>query len=317
MHRLGSLDATMQIETIPAQRNLGGIERFSLVSGPPARRPPGVLRRAALARIPMLAIAAGVLASAGGIAALVLAPQADARSVGQEASEAAPAQRAASAAVSPAATWVEVNRPIQLFDLAGGAFGKLPLVYRARRRPDGNDRQDYLAYGSFGGATPYLNLSIARIEDDPAHRSKMFVDLARLAAAAGLSVTRSAVPSTMPTRFGAFATDDIVVQHGAKALPCVGFRLQPSEGPVAITGFACGTDSKPVDRAELACVLDRIDLVSAGDDQALRDFFVAAERRRGGDCVGSRLMAGAGSRPSWLDAPVSPPLKRGSRGRIP
>jgi hypothetical protein len=51
-----------------------------------------------------------------------------------------------------------------------------------------------------------------------------------------------------------------------------------------IGGFACGAPGKPVDRAALACTLDRIDLVAAGDDTDMRAFFTGAAGEVGAAC---------------------------------
>ena len=51
-----------------------------------------------------------------------------------------------------------------------------------------------------------------------------------------------------------------------------------------IGGFACGTPGNPIDRARLACALDRLDLISAGEDRELRAFFTGAPRQLGAAC---------------------------------
>ena len=227
---------------------------------------------------------------------------------------AAPLAIAAPPAIVP---WLEIVRPIQMFSLSGSAFNRLPLRYRARRREPGDARQDVLTFGRFGEDTPFLTLSVLRRDGASETAPAFFVAMARLGATVDLSVTRSALPTLMPTRFGRFAAADLTLAQGTRGAPCLGFRLEQPGGPsdpVAIAGFACGAAGHGMDRALLACVLDRIDLVSAGDDGALRDFFVAAERRRGEACAASRLLA-SGARDRWLDADATPPALRpwGSR----
>jgi hypothetical protein len=64
---------------------------------------------------------------------------------------------------------------------------------------------------------------------------------------------------------------------------CLGFRS--TDGKVLeIGGFACGTPGNPIDRARLACALDRLDLISAGEDRELRAFFTGAPRQLGAAC---------------------------------
>ena len=297
----------MHIETVGARRSILGIDLLATHAEPQRRAPRG----RGLYRGPMVrTVVFGAVASA------IVAGLADLMSKGASARSVEPPQtEIVEALPSPGAStvkplWIEVNRPIQLFALAGSEFSKLPLRYRARRRPEGAERQDLLIYGRFGTDTPYLSLSIRRT--GAALPASLFVALARLAADHELAVVRSGTPIGMATRFGDFATADLTLGQGAVAEPCLGFRLEtPSlvSAPVEIAGFACGTAARPVDRETLACVLDRVDLVSAGDDAALQRFFVDAERRRGLGCGKPRLLA-AGWRATWLDGEVLiPPLK--------
>lgn len=81
-----------------------------------------------------------------------------------------------------------------------------------------------------------------------------------------------------------------------------------------MAGFACGAPGRPLGRAALACAVDRIDLVSAGDDAALRAVFVAAERRTGATCLGGPSLAAVGPgtrRLGWLDPDGALPPLRG------
>ena len=50
----------------------------------------------------------------------------------------------------------------------------------------------------------------------------------------------------------------------------------------------------------LACLLDRLDLASGGDDRDMVEFFAASERRRDANCAGARL-APDRLHAAWLD----------------
>lgn len=254
------------------------------------------------ARIGLFALAAVILT--GGVAALML------RSAAADVIAAQPAV-APAPPIAPRPLWLDIVKPIQLYELAGSEFGRLPLDYTARRRPEGRERQDTLSFGQFGTDAPYVRLSIRRIGGEPAETPDFFVGLVRLAGEGDLAVTKSGLPTPVRTRFGDFATADVTLSHGSRGAPCLGFRLDPSAGTqtIGIAGLACGGAAKPMDRATLSCLLDRIDLVSAGDDEPMRAFFVDAERRRGQECSPSRLVA-AGSRQTWLDSEAHSPALR-------
>lgn len=299
----------MHAHTLAASRRLAGTGGLSVR---PHRRGDGRLPRRSLwaglpARIGVFALAALVLT--GGVAALTL------RSATADAIPAAPAAPPAPP-VAARSVWLEIVKPIQLYALAGSEFGRLPLDYAARRRPEGRERQDTLSFGQFGTDAPYARLSIHRIGAQPTSTPDLFVALARLAGEGDLAVTKSAMPIPVRTRFGDFATADVTLSRGPLSAPCLGFRLDPPavSRTVEIAGLACGGAARPMDRAALSCLLDRIDLVSAGDDEQMRAFFVDAERRRGQECSPARLVA-AGSRPTWLDGEArSPALRHGSGG---
>ena len=188
---------------------------------------------------------------------------------------------------SPGPVWSEVANPFTAYDLAGGPYARLPLAYAARRDHAGEAREDVLTYGAAVPGAAFLRVAFRRHGLGEVVATSVFVDAARLAAGAGLAVTRSGLGIRLDTRFGPFDVAGVAVEQGGRAAQCQAFRLaDPAAAPVlAITGLACGTAEHPIDTVTLACTIDRLDLVSAGDDEALRAIFVAAERRRRDGCA--------------------------------
>ncbi|HEY8578792.1 MAG TPA: hypothetical protein VIL72_02825, partial [Beijerinckiaceae bacterium] len=86
------------------------------------------------------------------------------------------------------------------------------------------------------------------------------------------------------------------------------FRLHAREPAFRVSGYGCGSAKRGMDRRMLACALDRIELLSAGQDTALRDFFRAAEEARKSDCQPLRNARA----PTWLDPAGAPPALRAS-----
>lgn len=293
----------MHAQTTAASRRLGGIEHFSARhEGDRASLPRRSPWRSLPVRLGIFALAALVLT--GSVTLMLRSAAADVVAFAPPPPPSAPAKP----------LWLDIVKPIQLYGLAGSDLARLPLDYGARRRAEGRERRDTLTFGRFDAEAPYLRLSIHRLGATPTAAPDLFVALARLAGDGELAVTKSGLPTPMPTRFGDFATADVTLSRGLLSAPCLGFRLDPFALPrtMEIAGVACGGPAKPMDRAALGCLLDRIDLVSAGDDEAMRAFFVDAERRRGQECSPSRLVA-AGSRQTWLDGEAtSPALRHGS-----
>ena len=226
------------------------------------------------------------------------------------------APRAAAGPASAGSAWAEIRRPIALFDLAGTEFSKLPATYQARRRDADGAREDVMTYGRLGDEKPFLQLSLTRVGAPAGTDDDDLADaLAQLAGSRGLSATRIQPASPVDTRLGPLDTADLVLWDSAGGTPCLGFRGDAHGGSVLrLAGFACGAPGRPLARAALACAVDRIDLVSAGDDAALRAVFVAAERRGGAACLagsGPTSLLGNARRSGWLEADGDLPPLRG------
>ena len=276
-----------------------------------ARAGAGVLRHLARGRGSRLMLRTGAMAmaaaglSAGGLAA----------AGGLIASRPASDHAAGTAVVGP--LWTEVHRPFALYDLAGTEFSKLPATYGARRREADGAREDIMSFGRLGLGKPYLQVSLLRAgaaaDGDMEGADGGLADgLARLAVLRGMTATRIRPAAPMDTRLGRFEVADLLLWDHGVPTPCLGFR--DAGAVLRVKGFACGAPIHPLGRAALACALDRVDLVSAGDDAALRAVFVGAERRDGATCLGGRSLAAvrsSGHGPRWLDPDGEVPPLRG------
>lgn len=291
---------------------LSGLAGSSLAAAAPTLRRLARWRRSSLLLRMGIMVLAAVGLAAGGLEAaiaLVAAPE--------------PAQQASASSRN----WTEINHPIAVYDLAGTEFAKLPLVYRARRhRPDGA-REDVLTFGSLGAAKPYLLLSLLRRRTAAEREGSAGLadDLAGLAGARHATLSRIQAAAPAETRFGTVEAAELLLWDAGSATPCLGFRGPAGAGVLRIAGFACGSPGRPLGRAALGCVIDRIDLLSARDDAPLRAVFVAAERRAGPACGGgtsgqaltstdlagaSGLLVMAGHRATSIDpASDMPPLR--------
>jgi hypothetical protein len=212
----------------------------------------------------------------------------------------------------PAPAWVAINRPFQLYGLEVPEVAKLSKAYEARRHVTGGGRQDILTFGTPTPDSAYFRLVLYRLGSEEAPNTPFFVELARRAAEGDLAITKSVPPVAMPTRFGDAEVADVTLAAAdGAAVPCLGIRMEAKSLPWRITGFACG-GPKPLPRPELQCIFDRLDLNTAGEDQALSKFFADAELHRNQSCSGTRLTPTT-ARATWLDdkdtAPAMKPTK--------
>ena len=263
-----------------------------------------------MGRVGAMALAAVVaIAGALNLAATLAAPRHDG-------SQSVPAENAPQ-------SWIDINHPIALYDLSGTDFAKLPRSVHARRHQPDGAREDILTFGAMGPSKPYMRLSLLRTGHDAvtpvdSDGDTFGDDLARLAGIGDQSVTALHGTTTISTRLGVVTVGDLQLRDDGGATSCLGFRGFPggSDG-LRILGFACGIAGKPIGRSALACAIDRIDLVSAGDDRRLRAIFVAAEREPTSSCAEGRvhsaggLMTAIGARTTWLDRDADLPPLRG------
>ncbi|SEG75994.1 hypothetical protein SAMN04488115_11260 [Bosea lathyri] len=205
-------------------------------------------------------------------------------------------------------SWVRIERPIAMFGLQSPELDREPTTYEARRNQDGSRREDVLAFGAFAEEKPHLllRLQVEHRGGDQPH--SFMIALVREAAARGMAVQRSSAPIAIQTRFGPAETTDTVLSDGAVDRTCIAFRMSPGSVPLAMSGWWCGA-AKPADRQQLICLIDRLDLLNAGDDNVLRSEFARTETNRQPACAPQRLSA-TGRKVSWLDADGTAPALR-------
>lgn len=215
--------------------------------------------------------------------------------------------------------WVTIGRPIALFGLESPELDKRS-AYEARRSQDGRRREDMLSFGAFDGDKSFLSLKFqvnrdAQVQQGLAGLSQPFViTLVRESASRGLSVGRSGAGTTIETKFGTVETADIGLSDGAAGRACIAFRHLDAAAHLSFSGWWCGSEARPADRAQLICLIDRIDLLGAGDDPELRASFARTELNRRQGCSVPRLAA-TGRKGSWLDADAKAPALRPTSGK--
>ncbi len=91
------------------------------------------------------------------------------------------------------------------------------------------------------------------------------------------------------------------------ARSCLGFVKRVDEPGLQISGWSCHGGTLPARRAAISCVLNRLVLLTAGNDPKLAELFARAELKRG-SCASATSAASA----DWVTAAQNPLL----RGRL-
>ncbi|MBY6240789.1 hypothetical protein [Methylosinus sp. Sm6] len=182
-----------------------------------------------------------------------------------------PARARASAPVAPKAA----------FDLDVPELAKERVVALEPSRHAGG-RQESMTFGGFDAGRFYLRIDILQPTGDKLGNSDFFLDMARHAADAGLSVVRIAQPIPLSGRAGAFEAADIRLSQRQGEGPvtergCTAVRLIDSTLSIEIAGLACGAAGRPVDRRVATCLLDRVFYLPGGKNEGLQKAFAKAD----------------------------------------
>lgn len=179
--------------------------------------------------------------------------------------------------------WMTIQQPMAMFSLEAPELGRAAPSLEARRSPDGSRREDLLSFGSLTESKPHLLLRLATGEGAAAGTRSFTVALVHDAAQRSLAVERSSTPAAVKTRFGPLETADVLLGDGTQSRSCIAFRTPPGDGGFALSGWWCAS-SKPSDRRQLTCLVDRLDLVGTAADRELRSLFAGGDVKRQPGC---------------------------------
>lgn len=229
-------------------------------------------RLLAAGRRPMAAV--GCVLVAGALAGFLGA------AAGGDERRAAPAALALPPDPAPVPAWIEDVEGARLFVMQANAFGAAPAFHRTRRQTTGPGRIEQLAFGSPDPGSPHLRLSLFRAGEEAGASVSFWLEMARRAGEAGLSLERApAVPDLAPTRLGPFHVGALRVRGAEGARMCLGFRLEASAPLLVISGLACADASEREARDALVCALEGLAIADPAADREAAAFFARARSR--------------------------------------
>lgn len=181
--------------------------------------------------------------------------------------------------------WAEASRSHPAFALSKLDSSDKTVSYAILRHPEGG-RRDVLRW------TGDADKSVAELE---IYREGGEFDVAR-PATEGLAVRMGLAAATpleqaglIDTKFGPVA---LFRPTGTAQGACLGYLKRSEEPALQISGFSCQGDTLPAQRAAVACTLNRLTLLTSGNEPKLAELFARAELKR-------RPCAPAGSS-DWL-----------------
>ncbi len=209
-----------------------------------------------------------------------------------------------SAGLEPSAKagWSLATRSFPAFAVSQPESFEKTAAYEILRHPGGG-RKDILRWAA-AGEKPVAELEIYRPGSEV---SQSGPDLAEIADRMDPGSPRELeAAGIIDSKFGAVALFRLAGQAG-DAPACLGFLKRFEQPDVRISGWSCQGDTLPARRAAVGCILNRLTLLTAGNDPKLAELFARAELRRG-SCATAATSA---SSANWVTDTENPQLRGG------
>jgi hypothetical protein len=204
-----------------------------------------------------------------------------------------------SAGLEPAAKagWSLATRSYPAFAVSQfDLYGKTE-TYKIFRHPEGG-RKDVLRWAA-QGEKPVAELEIYRPGGESQGSGPAVAEIAARMNSEGWRELEAA--GVIESKFGPVTLLRLTVDAN-DAASCVGFIKD--EPNVRISGWSCQGDDMPARRAAVGCVLNRLILLTSGNEPKLAELFARAELRRG-DCADALPSTSA----DWATGAQNPKLR--------
>jgi hypothetical protein len=206
--------------------------------------------------------------------------------------------------------WIEVARANGPFELLSPSLASFEQKHVTRRHRSGDGREDIITIGAAQNtAAPYLRVSIYRpgtegvVSIDPLEAVASAASDARIAAE-----LRGPLTGTI-TKFGELATVGMQLKSADASRNCLAAAGKFDGPALGLVVWYCNPGSEIVAAGQLACLLDRLSLVTSGRDEKLIGFFAKAELNRSFCDSRNTLLGNAPRIPDWIDTKAGPVLR--------
>lgn len=222
------------------------------------------------------------------------------------------AQSSALTATPARLQWASVERPHAAYAVAFPDIADPKPGYTVLRSPGGGRKDVATFEGQGKSAGRSAVIEVYRPGSELSRFDPPRDEIVARAAQAGAVEDATSAPA-LESRFGPMALVDFtLVQNGVRR-GCLGFVGRVSEPELQISGWFCNAGPGIVARPAVACGLDRLTLLSAGNDPRLAQFFARAELK-GATCNPKYASAGTPFRQAdWLSGRQETRLRGAAR----
>ncbi len=184
--------------------------------------------------------------------------------------------------IRPAANpgWSHASRSAPAFDLSQSDQVDKPRSYEVFRHPEGG-RKDILRWVAVAPDDPAGPTAELEVYRPGREFDGLSAAPAGLAARMGSQGTGALEPAgVLASKFGRVTLYRSA--GGNQTRSCLGFIKTFDEPRLRISGWTCVGDTLPAQRVLVACMLDRLVLLTAGNEPKTAELFADAELRRSG-----------------------------------
>ncbi len=216
-------------------------------------------------------------------------------------------------AQAPANPWSEITRMHGAFALEAPQLEGLEQKYLVRRHREGGGRKDYLTFGDPSETGTYVRVALYRPGGEAALEQDALEAVTAVASESSIDAELLETENLLTTKFGPLSVVEMNVKGANGSRNCIAVANAWADVHIGIVAWWCNGGPELVSHGKLACVLDRLSLMSAGGDKKLADFFARAELRRG-QCGTQNVLVSPTIKHStnWMSAKPDPKL----RGRV-
>lgn len=206
------------------------------------------------------------------------------------------------AAIDPSAkgAWSLADRSSRAFTVSQFDLHDKTEAYEIFRHPQGGRRDVFQWNGT--DKKPVAELEIYRPGGELSHEGPAIGEIAARMDPAGVRELEAA--GLIDSKFGTVTLLRLISGTEA-ARACLGFMKRVGDPNLRVSGWSCQGDNLPARRAAISCMLNRLTLLSTGNDPKLAELFARAELRRS-DCATSAVPALSAD---WLIGSDNPQLR--------
>jgi hypothetical protein len=201
----------------------------------------------------------------------------------------------------PTPGWAVAGRSHPAFAVSQFETSGKTETYRILRHLAGG-RKDILSWAA-AGEKPAAELELYRFGDEADRTVPGAADVARRMDPGGSRETVG--EGIVDSKFGPVALFGFTDQVKDSSR-CLGFVKNLDAANLRLSGWSCQGDTIPARRAAIACTLNRLVLLTAGNDPKLQEIFARAELKRASCVSGTALSATSAD---WVTGAQNPQLR--------